>query len=277
MNRCNRRDFIKSASILPFAAAAIAGLANPLSVFAQLSIKPAGGAPLKTSLNAYSFNMMLSNQINHLSSGVTLLQVLDFAAKSGFEGFDATCYYFPGYPQRAKDSYVKELKQRAADLGLGISGTGVRNSFTTSDKTVRAAGIELVKTWVEVSALLGAPVMRVFADTQNNLTWHDVAKGYTRDQVQDWMVADISHCAQHGKQYGVCIGVQNHGDFIQTGDQLMSLVNAVGSEWCRPIVDTGHFATKDPYADIAVVAPHAVNWQIKQSPFGEQSDIPTDL
>jgi len=28
---------------------------------------------------------------------------------------------------------------------------------------------------------------------------------------------------------------------------------------------------------MALVAPHALNWQIKQSPFGEESDIPTDL
>jgi hypothetical protein len=28
---------------------------------------------------------------------------------------------------------------------------------------------------------------------------------------------------------------------------------------------------------MALVAPHAVNWQVKQSPFGEDSDIPTDL
>ena len=28
---------------------------------------------------------------------------------------------------------------------------------------------------------------------------------------------------------------------------------------------------------MAKVAPYAVNWQIKQSPFGEESDKPTDL
>ena len=30
-------------------------------------------------------------------------------------------------------------------------------------------------------------------------------------------------------------------------------------------------------ADIALVAPHAVNWQVKQSVFGEDSEIPTDM
>jgi hypothetical protein len=57
----------------------------------------------------------------------------------------------------------------------------------------------------------------------------------------------------------------------------MRLVKAVGSEWCGPIVDTGYFKSADPYADIALVAPHAVNWQVKQSPLGEESEVPTDL
>ena len=87
----------------------------------------------------------------------------------------------------------------------------------------------------------------------------------------------ICACADHGKKYSVRIGVQNHGDFLRTGQQLLDLVKAVDSDWCGPIVDTGYFKTDDPYKDIALVAPHAVNWQIKQSPFGEESEIQTDL
>ena len=71
--------------------------------------------------------------------------------------------------------------------------------------------------------------------------------------------------------------MQNHGDFLKTGGDLLALVKAAGSEWCGPIVDTGYFKTSDPYLDIAQVAPHAVNWQIKQSVFGEESEIPTDM
>ena len=275
-NQYNRRDFIKNASLLTFCAATV-GL-ETLPAFAKEAMKEAAGQSLKTSLNAYSFNKMLNDHIKHRGPGVTLVQVLEFAAKCKFDGFDATGYYFPGYPEKAKDVYVDELKRRAADLGVGISGTGVRNNFTTSDKVVRAAGVQHIKEWVEVAARLGAPVMRVFADTQmRSKTWHDVAPGCTREQVQDWIAADLRECAEHGKKYGVCIGVQNHGDFLQTGEQLMTLIKAVGSEWCGPIVDTGYFKTKDPYADMAIVAPHAVNWQVKQSPFGEESDIPTDL
>ena len=68
---------------------------------------------------------------------------------------------------------LKELaNKKPTDLGVGISGTGVRNNFTTADKSVRATGVQHIKEYVEVAAKLGAPVIRVFADTQmRTQTW----------------------------------------------------------------------------------------------------------
>jgi sugar phosphate isomerase/epimerase len=255
----NRRTFLQASCVAPWCVAASRQL-------------------LKTSLNAYSFNKLLNDSIKGRAEGVTLLQVLEFAAKNKFDGFDATGYYFPGYPELPPDSYVDNLKSRAAGLGIGISGTGVRNNFTTSDKSVREAGVKHIKAWVEVAARLGAPVIRVFADTQmRNQSWPTVAPGCTREQVQDWIASALQECAEQGKKYRVKIGVQNHGDFLRTGQDVLALVKAVGSEWCGPIVDTGYFRTADPYADMALVAPHALNWQIKQSPYGDESDVKTDL
>ena len=233
---------------------------------------------LKTSLNAYSFNKMLNDKIKGRGEGISLLQVCDFAAKCRFDAVDPTGYYFPGYPERPTDAYIDELKKRIADLGLGISGTGVRNNFTTSDKAVRAQGVAHIKEFVEVAARLGAPVIRVFADTQMRAqNWQTVSNGATRQQVQGWIAAALRECADHGKKYGVKIGVQNHGDFIATAKEQLALVKAVDSPFCGPIVDTGYFKTADPYADITEIAPHAVNWQVKQSVFGEDSEVPSDM
>ena len=124
----NRRSFIQGA----FCAAA-GSLAMAQS--------PAGKQTLKTSLNAYSFNKMLNDRIKGRGEGITLLQVMEFAAKNKFDGFDATGYFFPGYPERPTDAYIDELKKRAADLGVGISGTGVRNNFTTADKRSATKGV----------------------------------------------------------------------------------------------------------------------------------------
>jgi sugar phosphate isomerase/epimerase len=251
---------------------------QPASTPAPEASPAPGAGGLLPSLNAYSFNRLLNDRLRGRGPGVTLLQVLEFAKTCGFDGFDATGYFFPGYPQRPADAYVDAFKRRAADLGIGLSGTGVRNNFTTSDQAIRTAGVAHIKEWVEVAARLGAPVVRVFADTQLRAqTWATVAPGCTREQVQDWISAALRECAEHGQRFGVRIGVQNHGDFLRTGQDLLSLVSAVGSEWCGLIVDTGYFKSADPYVDMAQVAPHALNWQIKQSPFGADSPIATDL
>jgi len=165
-------------------------------------------------------------------------------------------------------------------LGVGISGTGVRNNFTIPDKAKRAEDVKHIKEWVEVAARLGAPVLRVFADTQmRGQSWQTVAPTAKREEVEEWIAGNLKECAEQGKKYGVIIGVQNHGDFLKTGDNLLSLINRVDSEWCGAIVDTGYFRSDDPYKDMAKVAPYAVNWQIKQSPLGVESEgvHPTDL
>jgi sugar phosphate isomerase/epimerase len=264
----NRRKFIHSLSLLP-----LSGLA-----FAAPQAAKKKSAALKVSLNAYSFNKLLNDAIRGRGEGVTLMQLLDFCAKNKFDGFDATGYFMPGYPAVPPDSYIDGLKKKAADLGIGISGTGVRNNFTTADAAVRQEGVNHIKQYVEVAARLGAPVIRVFADTQMRAeTWQSVSKGATRGQVQEWIAANLRECADHAAKFKVKIGVQNHGDFLKTGQELLTLIKAVGSPWCGPIVDTGYFKTPDPYVDIALVAPTSVNWQVKQSPLGEESEVPTDL
>src|SRR5947208_8631032 len=166
----NRRDFLQSAAIA-------AGL--------PLLDKAAGGQTLKISLNAYSFNKLLNDAIRGRGEGTTLMKLLDFAAQNKFEGFDATAYFFPGYPAAPPDSYIDGLLKKAADLGLAISGTGVRNNFTTADAAVRRQGVDHIKQFVEVAARLGAPVIRVFADTQMRAqTRQPVAPGRTRPEAQ---------------------------------------------------------------------------------------------
>lgn len=275
----NRRDFLRRASLGCVATAAgLAAGGRSSSLLGQTPIKRPAGSKLKVSLNAYSFSKLLNDYNKGNSASPSLLELLDFCARLGFDGLDPTGYFFPGYPNVPADAYVNNFKRRAFNLGIGISGTGVRNNFTTADKSVRAAGVQHIKEWVEVAARLGAPVLRVFADTQMKAqTWQTVAPGCTRDQVEEWIADDVRECAEHGEKFGVIIGVQNHGDFLKTSDDHLSLIKRVGSDWCGPIVDTGYYKSDDPYQDMAAVAPYAVNWQIKESPVGAGSEIRTDM
>ena len=41
------------------------------------------------------------------------------------------------------------------------------------------------------------------------------------------MADGLRECAEHGKKFGVIVAVQNHGDFIATGAQHVSLLERV--------------------------------------------------
>jgi len=264
----SRRTFIKNTTLLPVAAGM--GLFS-VPVHAQDPIERVGGTKLKLSLNAYSFSKLLNDQIKGRGPGISLFDLLEFCAVQNFDAIDPTGYFFPGYPKAPADSYINDFKRRAFHLGLDISGTGVRNNFATPDKDKRNADLQHVKEWIEVAAKMGAPVLRVFAGK--------VPEGYENkwEEVAGWMAEDLAKCAEFGKEYGVLIGVQNHGDMLSTADETLKIVKMVNSDWFGVIVDTGYFLTDDPYVDIEKVIPYAVNWQIKESPFGKASPIRTDL
>jgi sugar phosphate isomerase/epimerase len=228
-----------------------------------------GGARLKLSLNAFSFSGMLNETLKDSGQGLSLFDLLDFCAGQNLDGIDPTGYFFSGYPQPPSDADLNQFKRRAFELGLGISGTGVRNDFASADQAKRATDVRHVQRWIEVAARLGAPVLRVFAGP--------MPAGYVWDEVAVWMAEELALCADYGKSFGVLVGVQNHGDCLKSADDVLKILHLVGSEWLGAIVDTGFIMSADPYADMARLAPYAVNWQIKEKLFGKDSGIAVDM
>jgi sugar phosphate isomerase/epimerase len=265
-----RRNFLRLTALTPLAAAT--------STYALESIKRTGGPLLKPALNAFSFLELLNENIKDASKGIDLFGVCDFCAKHDIEAVDLTGYFFPGYPKVPVDSYVNRMKRYTHDRGIVISGTGVRNDFATADRSVREAGVQLTKEWIEVAARLGAPVIRVFAGPQSpHQDWQSATGNAKREDVESWMADSLRACAEHGEKFGVIVAVQNHGDFLSTGAEHLSLLKRVDHPWCGPLVDTGKYLTDEPYADIAMMAPHAVNWQIKETLGSSLKSPPTDF
>jgi sugar phosphate isomerase/epimerase len=227
---------------------------------------------IKLALNAYSFNDMLNGKGQPDNKPtLTLLELLDWCALQNIDAIDLTGYYFPGYPGVPTDEYIYELKRKAFKLGIDISGTGIKNNFASPDPAIRKADVERAKQWIIVAEKLGAPVLRLFAG--------EIPKGYENkwDEVAGWMIDCYKECAAFGAQHGVIIGIQNHGDMLQTADQCIKVVKAVNSKWAGIILDTGNFKVKDPYLDIEAVIPYTTNWQVKESVFEIGSPIKTDL
>jgi sugar phosphate isomerase/epimerase len=258
-----RRSFVKSFLALPFLAATGFTIRERNAHIPDKNIN-SGKSKLKMSLNAFSFNDLL------MAKKMTLENLLETTSEIGFDGIDITGYYFQGYPNVPSDEYLYEIKRKAFRLGLDITGTGVRNDFTEPDKNKRAEQVQLVKNWIDAASKIGAPVVRIFAGTQN-------PAGYSRTQMLTWMLDDIKECLAHGKQNGVMVAIQNHNDFIQTADHAIEFIEKVNSDWFGLILDTGSYRIDDPYTEIAKTAKYAVNWQIKENVFVNGAEKEADI
>ena len=242
-----------------------------LSAYSQIPAKEKPQTHVKITLNAFSFNDLLLPNPTTGKQAFTIPELLDWCAIQNIEAVDLTGYYFPGYPEVPSDEYIYEIKRKAFQLGIEISGTGIRNNFADPNPAVRKADVELAKKWIIVASKLGAPVIRLFAGV--------VPAGYENkwDEVAGWMVECFKECAAFGAQHGVMIGIQNHGDMLKTAEECIKIYKAVGSKWAGIILDTGNFKVTDPYKDIETIIPYTTNWQVKTSVFGNASTVKIDI
>jgi len=224
------------------------------------------------SVNAYSFaDLLTAREPRDKQQVFSYFNLLDWCATQNIKALDATAYFFPTYPEVPSDEYLEKFKNHAKKLGIAISGTGVRNNFASPDPKIREEGVKLTKSWIVAAAKIGAPVVRVFDGA--------IPKGYEDkwEEPAQWMIACYKECAEFGAHYGVKVGIQNHGEMLQTAAQCKYILEKVNSKWVGLILDTGNFKTADPYKDIAEMVPFAINWQVKESVFGIGSSIRTDF
>jgi sugar phosphate isomerase/epimerase len=179
--RISRRLFARSLAVTGIGSVGLP-LLGSYEKSGNITVPQVVNEKLIISLNAYSFDKPL------ISGAMSLSSLLDYCARIGFDGVDLTGYYFPGYPAVPSDDFIYEIKKKAFKLGLGISGTGVRNDFTWSDPAKRAIEKKLVKDWIVVAAKLGAPLIRVFAGTLSKeaFSWDERSKWISDDINETW-------------------------------------------------------------------------------------------
>ena len=251
-----RRSFLKTSSV----AAVGAGTFRPAKAGA-ISPDTYGPTP---SLNAYSFNDAL------LNGGMSLGNLFQFVAQTGFSAVDLTAYYIPGYPEVPGDQLLYEIKRKAFRTGISFSGTGVRNDFTLTDQEDLAAEIDHVKQWIVAASKLGAPNIRVF-DGKAPSTGNSASA--THQQVVD----AFRECARFGARHGVNVAFQNHHDFLIRTEEIIDIIKKVDSEWFGLMLDTGSVAGPDPYGEIEKLIPYAVTWQVKELVRTETGTEPLDI
>jgi len=230
---------------------AATGLGMLASRPAALAIPPIGRkrpSHLKLSIAAYSYRDSLTSKPPKMD----LFDYVNLAADMGLDAVEPTSYYFPA---DVTTDYLHRLKQHAFLLGLDISGTAIGNNFCLPPGPKRDEQLALTRTWIDRAAEMDAPVIRIFAG--------NVPKGADEEQAVDWAIEGIKQSLPYAAERGVTLALENHGGITATPAQLLKLVKAVDGPNFGVNLDTGNFHGADPYAEIAELAPYAVNVQVK--------------
>jgi sugar phosphate isomerase/epimerase len=240
----NRRHFLQCTSL------SLAGLSIGLPGARAIEPFARAGAPrLLLSLAAYSFREFF----NHADPArrIDLFQFIDFCAAHGCLGTELTSYYFP---KQVTEELLLKVRRHAFLRGVAVSGTAVGNEFTLPKSEKRDAQIASVKQWIDHAAVMGAPHVRIFAGQLH---------GTTKDEAKKLCISAMEECAEHAGRKGIFLGVENHSGIATDPAELLDMIRAVQSPWVGLNLDTGNFNTDDPYRDVALCAPYAVNVQLK--------------
>jgi len=209
---------------------------------------------VKISCAGYTFDTYFKKK------GLTLERYVDICADMGLDAVELTQYYFA----ETGSAYLNNLKRQLLRRGLALAGAAIGGSFAPASPEERAKHVEFTKEWLDISAALGAPCLRIFAGP--------APEGHTEQEAFGWVVAGIKECAAKAEQVGVMLGLENHGGLTGTADGLVRILKAVGSDWVGALLDFGNYS-KDPYAEFEQTAPHTIMTHAKPtSAFGEKHD-----
>ena len=102
---------------------------------------------------------------------------------------------------------------------------------------------------------MGAPHIRVFAGPQ--------PKDLTEEQAVANCIEAYQDCLDYAGRKGVFLGLENHDGIVAEPQNRIKIVQAAKSPWAGINLDSGNFHAEEPYADLAKIAPYAVNVQLK--------------
>lgn len=245
--RTDRRGFLMSGAALAASAA--------LPSTARAAIPAPAPSKYKLSLAAYSMRAYLDLK----NPKMKLEEFIEKCAEWGCDGTELTEYFFqkPITPE-----YLTKIKRTAIKAGLPITCTPVGNTFTLPPGEARDKQLASMKNWIDVSAELGSPAIRIFAGS--------TPKGVEEAEARKWAIECINISLEHAAKRGVFLALENHGGIVATAEGMLAIIKEIKHDWFGVNFDSGNFHTPDPYGDLEKIAPYAVVCQLKAeiSPLG---------
>jgi L-ribulose-5-phosphate 3-epimerase len=220
----------------------------------------------KISLAEWSLHRTLqSGKIDHL----------DFCkvAKNDF-GLDAVEYVNSFFFDKAQDQfYLKEMKQRADDLGVKslLIMCDNEGSLGDPDPIARTKSVENHYKWIDAGKYLGCHSIRVNAQSEGEY-----------DEQMKLAADGLSRLTEYGANNNINVIVENHGGLSSNGKWLATLMEKVDHPRVGTLPDFGNFRIQDEewydrYKGVEELMPYAKAVSAKSHDFDSHgNEINTD-
>jgi len=189
--------------------------------------------------------------------------VMDRAYEMGLDGVEILHLQM----ENEAPSYINDLKKHAVELSLDIICLAIHQNFVSPSEEERIKQVEHTKRCLEIAYRLGAPCIRLNSGRWNTIKSFDelMARkgleppipGYREEDAFRWVVDCINKCLPTAEEHGVVMALENHWGLTSTPEGVNKIVEQVGSEWLRVLMDTGNFL-EDQYNQLQRIAPRAI-------------------
>lgn len=191
------------------------------------------------------------------------MKFMDFPAKCealGIESVELLEYHF----ESKETKYLDKLKAACKKANVKIACLAIGNDFTIVDDKEREKQIESVINSLNIASYLGAPTMRVFSGTRS-----------VADAAIHRIIESYKEVVPTAKKLNVKMGMENHWGVSVNPDNVIRIIEEVGSPYLGSCPDFGNWQPDDRYIAMAMVAPYAVHAHAKSYNFlpnGEEKD-----
>lgn len=208
---------------------------------------------MKIGIDSYCFHRFFGEvypQQKQPPFTMTMDDFLDFAKELGVDGVSLESCFFPSFDRE----YLADLKAKLDQYGFDrVYAWGHPDGLERGQKPEE---YEAMVRSIDYAVAIGADVMRVVG---SSFTWRKEPHG---PQVKA-LIEQFRRAVPLAEQAGVKMAVENHIDF--TGDEMVAMIEAVGSPNFGINFDTGNFLRllDDPIKGMQKLAKYTFATHIK--------------
>ena len=211
-NQLSRRGFVQGAAL----AAGAAGLTRAATPVADVKI------------GLYSITY---GGVWYRGDALTTEQVIDRAAKFGYQGVEIDGKRPHGNPLDLPKARCQDLRKRANDQGLEIYAVAANNDFSSPVPEHRESQLLYTRELMRMTSELGAKVLRVFAAWPGvtlrpegggrydiaQTVWKAEHQDFSEEQTWQWCRQGLEEAARLAGDFGIVLALQNHPPVISKG------------------------------------------------------------